>query len=68
MTADGFRVIFQEVITSVLGVGAEVKVLITDGLQKNISAMQMLGAFGNQPFFFIGGRRIVTVVDPPHTC
>ncbi|KAK3914839.1 Transposable element P transposase, partial [Frankliniella fusca] len=66
MTALDFSNIFQETIRALLEVGLDVRAIVTDGLQKNIAAEHLLGATYEDPYFFINGHKIVTLVDPPH--
>lgn len=66
MTAADFAGIFREAITQVLGAGLEVRVSVTDGLEKNTAAWNLLGVTDNYPFHYIEGRQIYRMCDPPH--
>lgn len=66
LTAKEFAKLFFEFIEVILEAGLDVRAIVTDGLAKNILAVNLLGATDEVPCFYVQGKRIVCVVDPPH--
>ena len=53
-------------IEAVNSTGVRIVNLITDGNQKNLTAMWILGASPENPFFFVQGARVTVMIDVPH--
>ena len=66
LDASDFASLFLESIQNLLETGLDVRAMVTDGLQKNIAAENILGATSEKPCFFVGTKKIVTIVDVPH--
>ena len=65
-TAEDFQLIINESIRAVLSTGLVVRATCTDSMQKNKTAMDLLGASSEQPWFFLEQQKVYTVYDPPH--
>ncbi|XP_052129494.1 uncharacterized protein LOC127750885 [Frankliniella occidentalis] len=66
LTGVHFRDMFKEVIEAVLTVGLRVRAIGMDGLGKNYTAVELLGASLEDPWFFLGGQKIYVISDVPH--
>jgi len=66
MTGSEFAKIFGKALGELLEAGLEVRAMVTDALQKNFTAEQILGATYEKPYFYIGLNKIFTIADPPH--
>ncbi|KAE8741803.1 hypothetical protein FOCC_FOCC012664 [Frankliniella occidentalis] len=65
-TSQEFAHLFNETISALLDCGLDCRAMVTDGLQKNIAAQHLLGASYECPWFYVNGKKIVTICDPPH--
>lgn len=66
LTGADITPIFTESLKSIMSTGAVVRAIITDGLSKNGTATEYMGATLEDPWFFINGQKIYRMYDVPH--
>jgi len=66
LTSSDYAGLLPELIRRLRATGLRVRLLITDGLSKNLLAMLLLGTTRDSPWFFVDGIRIYYAVDVPH--
>jgi len=66
LNAEDFAALIPPVIRRLLAIGLRIRLLITDGLAKNIAAAFILGVTMATPWFFVDGCKVYYCVDVPH--
>lgn len=66
LTAEELTGITIDVLQALHVTGLQVRTIVADAAPTNIAMFGKLGASVENPFFVMHGRRIYTMVDPPH--
>jgi len=66
LSGGDFAKLFSSTIESVQATGLNVRCVLVDGLGKNITALEILGARTTRPYFYLNGQKVYSVSDVSH--